>query len=117
MRNAVSHYKSQQEQLIGLSRIFDLDKDGLVSYLELVDGVKSLGISAKKNDMIDLMALIDLDKDGFLTQKEMYAALGLKPNHEGYQGTTASIDEVLVKLRKGAEKYHNIVEYVNYLFD
>lgn len=117
VRNAVSHYKSQQEQLIGLSRIFDLDKDGLVSYLELVDGVKSLGISAKKNDMIDLMALIDLDKDGFLTQKEMYAALGLKPNHEGYQGTTASIDEVLVKLRKGAEKYHNIVEYVNYLFD
>ena len=47
----------------------------------------------------------------------MYAALNLKPNHEGYQGTTASIDEVLVKLRKGAEKYHSIVEYVNYLFE
>ena len=44
IRKAVQHYKSMQEQIIGLLRIFDLDNDGLISYLELVDGVKSLGI-------------------------------------------------------------------------
>jgi len=48
-------------------RIFDLDNDGLISYLELVDGVKSLGIQAKKNDMNELMNRIDADKDGFIT--------------------------------------------------
>jgi Ca2+-binding EF-hand superfamily protein len=40
IRRAVSHYKSQQEQIIGLMRIFDLDNDGLISFIELVDGVK-----------------------------------------------------------------------------
>jgi Ca2+-binding EF-hand superfamily protein len=44
IRRAVSHYKSQQEQIIGLMRIFDLDNDGLISFIELVDGVKQLGI-------------------------------------------------------------------------
>lgn len=56
-----------QEQVIGLLRIFDLDNDGLISFLELVDGVKALGIQAKKSDMIDLMNRIDVDKDGFIT--------------------------------------------------
>ncbi len=73
-------------------KIFDQDNDGLISFLELVDGVKSLGISAKKNDMIDLMNRIDVDRDGFVSQMELYKALGLKAAHEGYQGTSASVD-------------------------
>jgi Ca2+-binding EF-hand superfamily protein len=73
--------------LIGLQRIFDLDKDGLISYLELVDGIKALGITAKKTDMIDMMNIIDTDKDGFLTNMELYKALDMSPLHEGYQGT------------------------------
>jgi|LauGreDrversion4_2_1035121.scaffolds.fasta_scaffold63652_5 Ca2+-binding EF-hand superfamily protein len=44
IRRAVSHYKSQQEQIIGLMRIFDMDNDGLISFIELVDGIKQLGI-------------------------------------------------------------------------
>lgn len=117
IRKAVSHYKSMQEQIIGLMRIFDLDNDGLISYLELVDGVKSLGIQAKKNDMIDLMNRIDANKDGFITQVELYKALDLKAQHSEYQGTSVSIDQVLVKLKRGSEKYHNLNEYVNYLYD
>ena len=42
--------------------------------------------------MIDLMSKIDVDKDGFLSQIELYKGLGLKAAHEGYQGTSASID-------------------------
>jgi len=41
----------------------------------------------------------------------------LKPQHSEYQGTSVSIDQVLVKLRRGAEKYHNLHEYVNYLYE
>lgn len=67
IRKAVEHYKSQQEQMIGLMRIFDHNNDGLVSFLELVEGVKSLGITAKKTDMIDLMNKMDIDKDGFIS--------------------------------------------------
>ncbi len=65
-------------------RIFDHDNDGLISFLELVDGVKSLGITAKKTDMIDLMNKMDADRDGFITQMELYKSLGLKAAHEGY---------------------------------
>jgi Ca2+-binding EF-hand superfamily protein len=65
-------------------RIFDHDNDGLISFLELVDGVKSLGITAKKSDMIDLMNRIDVDKDGFISQMELYRSLGLKAAHTGY---------------------------------
>jgi Ca2+-binding EF-hand superfamily protein len=48
-------------------KIFDHNNDGLVSFLELVEGVKSLGITAKKTDMIDLMNKLDIDKDGFIS--------------------------------------------------
>lgn len=94
-------------------KIFDNDNDGMISFLELVEGVKSLGISAKKTDMIDLMNKIDVDRDGFITQKELYRGLGLKAAHEGYQGTQASIEVVLAKLNKGAEKYSSLQEYVS----
>ena len=70
--------------MIGLMRIFDLDNEGSISFLELVDGVKSLGIQAKKTDMIDLMNKMDVDKDGFISQIELYKGLGLKAAHEGY---------------------------------
>ena len=52
--------------------------------------------------MIDLMNKMDADRDGFVSQIELYKGLGLKAAHEGYQGTSASIDQVLAKLRKGA---------------
>jgi hypothetical protein len=35
IRRAVSHYKSQQEQIIGLMRIFDLDNDGMVEHAKI----------------------------------------------------------------------------------
>jgi hypothetical protein len=38
------------------------------------------------------MNRIDVDRDGFVSQMELYKALGLKAAHEGYQGTSASID-------------------------
>ena len=97
-------------------RIFDLDNDGMISFIELVDGVKQLGIQAKKNDMIDLMNRMDVDKDGWISQKELYNGLGLQAAHNEYQGTTVQVDQVLTKLKKGAEKYHNLGEYINVLF-
>lgn len=69
-------------------RIFDLDNDGLISFIELVDGVKQLGIQAKKTDMIELMNRMDMDKDGWISQKELYKGLELKAVHSEYQGTT-----------------------------
>ena len=79
MRKCVDHYKSMQEQIICLMRIFDLDNDGLVSYLEFGTGLKNLGINARKSDTIDLFNRIDTDNDGFITQNELYKSLDLKP--------------------------------------
>ena len=61
------HLNSKEEQLISLLKIFDQDNDGLITYLELVAGIKQLGISANRNDMMNLMNRIDADKDGFIT--------------------------------------------------
>ena len=48
-------------------RIFDKDQDGLISYNELVDGIRVLGVKASRGDVIDLMQRIDIDKDGIVT--------------------------------------------------
>ena len=116
IKNTVAHLNSKEEQLISLLKIFDQDNDGLITYLELVAGVKQLGISANRNDMMNLMNRIDADKDGFITQNELYKSLNLKASHKGYQGSTASINEVLTKLRQGGEKYASMTDYVNYIY-
>jgi hypothetical protein len=66
--------------------------------------------------MIELMNRMDVDKDGWISQQELYKGLDLKAVHNEYQGTTVQVDEVLTKLRKGAEKYHSLGEYINVLF-
>jgi hypothetical protein len=58
-------------------RIFDKDGDGLINFLELVEGVRLLGIRAQKADLVDVMNRIDIDRDGIVTQAELTKALGL----------------------------------------
>jgi Ca2+-binding EF-hand superfamily protein len=53
----------------------------LISYTELVEGLRVLGIKSSRGDAMDLMNRIDLDKDGIITQMELSKALGL------YSGT------------------------------
>lgn len=84
IRKAVAHYASMQEQVIALMKIFDKDSDGMVSFLELTEGIKSMGIQAKKSELIEIMNRIDADRDGFITQSELYSALDLKPKHAEY---------------------------------
>ena len=61
-------------------KVFDRDQDGLISYNELVDGLRLLGINARRADVLDLFNRIDIDKDGIVTQMELSQALGLYSN-------------------------------------
>ena len=67
IKKKIDPYKSKGEQILNLMRIFDKDQDGLISYNELVDGIRVLGIKATRGDIMDLMHHIDLDKDGIVT--------------------------------------------------
>jgi calcium-binding protein CML len=67
IRKKIDPYKSQGEQILNLMRIFDKDQDGLISYNELVDGIRVLGVKATRGDVMDLMHRIDIDKDGIVT--------------------------------------------------
>jgi Ca2+-binding EF-hand superfamily protein len=77
IKKKIDPYKSQGEQVLGLMKIFDKDNDGLISYTEMVDGIRVLGIKATRGDVMDLMQRIDIDKDGIVTQMELSRALGL----------------------------------------
>lgn len=46
IKSTVVHLNSKEEQCNSLMKIFDQDNDGLVTYQELVKGVKQLGIPA-----------------------------------------------------------------------
>ena len=63
-----------------------------------------------------VMNRIDKDRDGYITQTELYQALDLKPVHNSYQGPQTSVDQVLLKIRQGADKYRSLNEYVDVLF-
>jgi Ca2+-binding EF-hand superfamily protein len=85
IKKKIDPYKSQGEQILNLMKIFDKDQDGLISFNELVDALRVLGIKATRGDVMDLMNRIDLDKDGIVTQMELTKCLGLYNGASGSQ--------------------------------
>jgi Ca2+-binding EF-hand superfamily protein len=54
---------------------FDLNKDGLLTPLELVEGLREMGIKIFKGELAAVMRKVDEDKDGFICYDELYRAL------------------------------------------
>ena len=58
-----------------LIRKFDLDSDGIISFKELSNGLKSLNIFLTGDERDALMNKLDTNKDGDISEKELYKAL------------------------------------------
>ena len=54
---------------------FDVNKDGFLTPLELVEGLREMGIKIFKGELAAVMRKVDEDKDGFVSYDELYRAL------------------------------------------
>jgi Ca2+-binding EF-hand superfamily protein len=53
----------------------DTNKDGYITYLELVEGLREMGIKVFKGEQAAMMRRLDEDKDGVISYDELYRAL------------------------------------------
>ena len=60
---------------MALMKRLDTNKDGYVTNLELMNGLRDMGIKIFKGEQAALMRKIDLDNDGMITYDELYRAL------------------------------------------
>ncbi|CAN8268168.1 unnamed protein product [Cochlearia groenlandica] len=65
-----SSQESSSDELIEVFRVFDRDGDGLVSSLELGQGMKDMGMKITAEEADHMVREADLDGDGFLSFHE-----------------------------------------------
>jgi Ca2+-binding EF-hand superfamily protein len=58
-----------------LIRKLDKNKDGMISFIELTEGLREIGIKIFKGEQAALMRRLDEDKDGLIAYEELYRAL------------------------------------------
>ena len=58
-----------------LIKRFDGNSDGIISFEELVNGVKQLHIHLNLKEKLALMKKLDLNRDGEITADELYKVL------------------------------------------
>ena len=54
---------------------FDINFDGLISFEELVDGLRALNISLTSQEKAGLMKRFDFNRDGEISEDEVYRVL------------------------------------------
>ncbi len=56
-------------------RKIDKNKDGMISFLELSDGLREIGIKIFKGEQAAMMRRLDEDRDGLITYDDLYRGL------------------------------------------
>ena len=91
-----------------LIKRFDSNNDGVITFQELCDGLKSFDIDLGLKERIALMRKLDVDKDGEITDVELGRAL----NTVERQLIRETVNNCLKKIANGAENYNSMREYV-----
>jgi Ca2+-binding EF-hand superfamily protein len=68
-------YSSMREYVKVLFKNFDINLDGLISFEELVDGLRSLNINLTSQEKRGLMKRFDFNRDGEISEDEVYRVL------------------------------------------
>ena len=68
-------HASMREYVKFLIKKFDFDGDGIITFNELCDGIRSLNINLTLKERQALMRLLDLDKNGELSGDELLSVL------------------------------------------
>ncbi|CAD5325543.1 unnamed protein product [Arabidopsis thaliana] len=70
MMSDVDIFGNASDELIEVFRVFDRDGDGLISPLELGEGMKDMGMKITAEEAEHMVREADLDGDGFLSFHE-----------------------------------------------
>ena len=77
IKSGAAKYRSLGDYCMHLMRKLDTNKDGAITYLELVEGLRDMGIKVYKGEQAALMRRLDDDKDGVICYDELYRALNM----------------------------------------
>jgi Ca2+-binding EF-hand superfamily protein len=100
-----------------LIKKFDFDNDGIITFNELCDGIRSLNIFLTLKERQALMKALDLNNDGELSADELYKVLSKVDVKFTKSQLKDQIDNVLKKIASGAEDYSSMKEYVKDLMN
>jgi len=75
IKSGASKFRSLSEFVKTLMKNLDTNKDGFITYLELVEGLREMGIKVFKGEQAALMRRLDEDRDGVICYDELYRAL------------------------------------------
>ena len=104
-------YPSLKDYARALIKKWDTDLDGIISFAELCDGLKSLNITLTLKDRMALMKRMDLNSDGQISDIEVYRAMSSVET----QLTKDTVDQAMRKIVLQAEEFANLKEYCKVL--
>ena len=73
--SGAEEYSSMRDYVNVLFKNFDINFDGLISFEELVDGLRALNISLTSQEKAGLMKRFDFNRDGEISEDEVYRVL------------------------------------------
>jgi Ca2+-binding EF-hand superfamily protein len=91
-----------------LIKRFDNNNDGVITFQELCNGLRSFEIDLGLKERLALMRKLDVDKDGSITEVELARAL----NSVEVQLRNEAVNSCLSKIASGAENYPSMRHYV-----
>lgn len=108
---AGSDFSNLREWAKALIRKFDKNMDGIISFQELCDGLKSMDINLALKDRVALMKKLDMNRDGEISDTELYKALSTVEQVVNRE----VVDSALKKIVAGSIDYANLKEYTKSL--
>jgi Ca2+-binding EF-hand superfamily protein len=111
------NFNSMREYAKFLIRKFDDNNDGIISFRELSEGLKSLGMSLSIPEMKSLMKRLDFNKDGNITEEELVKVFsGQVADNQIPAGQFMQvINSALTKIASNADDLSNMKEYARYI--
>jgi len=138
-------YSSMRDYVAVLFKNFDVNFDGLISFEELVDGLRALNINLTSQEKAGLMKRFDFNRDGEISEDEVYRVLAPYDNRSigavgrsfspikslslgssmktldyspSYaSGAPVNVKSIIDKIKRNASKYPSLDSFVTALMN
>ena len=75
IKAGASKFPSLKEYVAHMMKKMDVNKDGFISFTEMADGLREMGIKVFKGEQAAMMRRLDEDRDGRIAYDELLRAL------------------------------------------